>query len=77
MILLTGGFLMTDCFTKNLEAVLSHNNKIYLSILLAYLLQMKGVRENVMQLLIKINYVQFNSMFVATSKRANFGCSVE
>ena len=52
--------LFVDSSIKSLKAVLRHNGTIrYLSIPLAYSLQMKENCENVKQLLIKINYVQF------------------
>ena len=51
--------LFIDSSTKSLKAVLLHNGNIYLSIPLAYSLQMKEDYENVKQLLIKINYAQF------------------
>ena len=61
--------LFIDSSTKSLKSVLLHNSNIYLSIPLAYLLQMKEDYENVKQLLIKINYAQsFSGMFVVISK---------
>ena len=55
----TQWWLFIDSSTKSLKAVLLHNSNIYPSIPLAYLLQMKENYENVKQLLIKSNYVQF------------------
>ena len=51
--------LFIDGSTKSLKAVLLHNGNIYLSIPLAYSLQMKEDYENVKKLLIKTNYAQF------------------
>ena len=52
--------LFIDSSTKCLKAVLFRNGNMYPSIPLAYSLQMKEDYENVNQLLIKINYAQFN-----------------
>ena len=51
--------LFIESFTKSLKAVLLYNGNKYPSISLAYSLQIKEDYENVKQLLIKINYVQF------------------
>ena len=55
----TQWWLFIDSSTKSLKAVLLYKGNIYLSIPLAYSLQMKEDYENVKQLLIKINYAQF------------------
>jgi len=51
--------LFIDSSTRSLKAVLLHNGNKYPSIPLAHSVQMKEDYENVKQLLVKINYVEF------------------
>ena len=69
--------LFIDSSTKSLKAVLLHNGTIYLSLPLAYSLQMKEDYENVKQLLNKINYAQFKWYVCGDFKMLGFLLSLQ
>ena len=51
--------IFIDSSTESFKAVLLHNGNVYMSIPLAYSLQMKNYYENIKQLLSKINCAQY------------------
>ena len=65
--------LFIDSSTRSLKAVLLHNGNKYPSIPLAYSIQMKEDNENVKQLLLKINYTEFNWMVSGDFKMLGLG----
>ncbi|KAI6646990.1 hypothetical protein LOD99_8989 [Oopsacas minuta] len=64
--------LFIDSSTKSLKRVLLHNGNKYPSIPLAYSIQMKEDYENVKQLLLKINYAEFNWQLCGDFKMLGF-----